>query len=434
MTTTTTMFTPHHSSPLARTTSPFKDPRPPPCTPAKTARLWDEYEQRAVENARKRDRTSTTTQPQWSSASNIGGFDPRVALPTTARSSFDFKFRRGHVATPSTTVATCKTCKQAITYASGICERCQRTIVIAPPAGEITPPISPTARTFTSAKHQQPRKPSSEETVMPIAISPTRMSFCPLPSQRVDPPIRLDSLRPPPPPSAILEPARTRKVSLTDPNQPFLRLQITGQQQPYQPRAHSQSHPTTPTFLPTTPPSTSHSCASTRPSSLANIVSLPTSAYPYSRNNSATPSDFSTLFPYASTATNTSPPSLCRSSYALQNTTSAWDDWDSDSEGEKVRLVGWIGRRKAKGKSSDKGSKGSIDSFGSDGDVFGRERRSRESSSREEDRLERVRLETAESARTSRVERDSGVLGKSGKKKTRPNGFVRVISCGCSQA
>ncbi|KAH9868562.1 hypothetical protein J1614_007634 [Plenodomus biglobosus] len=432
MATTTTMFAPHHSSPLARTSSPFRDPRPPPCTPAKTAKLWDEYEKRALENARKRDWASKTSppQPQRSSASDIGGLDSKAAPPTTARSSFDFKFRRGHAATPSTTVSTCKTCRQAITYASGICERCQRTIIIAPPSGEITPPISPTGRAFSPSDLQQFRKPSLDEVTMPVAISPTRKSFCPLPSQGIDPPIRLDSLRPPPPPSAILEPGRSRKASLTDPNEPFLRLQITGQQT-YQPRAHSQSHPTTPTFINTSPPSTSHSRASTRPSSLANIASLPASAYPYTRNNSVTPSELSTLFPYASTIT-TSPPSLCRSSYALQNTTSAWDDWDSDSEGEKVRLVGWIGRRKAKGKSSDKESKGSIDSFGSDGDVFLRDKKSRES--KEEERLERARLETAESARASRLSRDSQMHEQSVKKKRRPSGFVRVISCGCSSA
>ncbi|KAI8937849.1 hypothetical protein NX059_005538 [Plenodomus lindquistii] len=266
---------------------------------------------------------------------------------------------------------------------------------------------------------------------MPVAISPTRKSFCSLPSQRVEPPIRLDSLQPPPLSCAIQEPSRSRKVSLTDPNEPFLRLQITGQQQAYQPGAHSQSYPTTPTFGPATSPLTTYSRASTRPSSLANIASLPASAYPYTRNNSATPSDLSALFPYASTIT-ASPPSVCRSSYALQNTTSAWDDWDSDSEGEKVRLVGWIGRRKAKGKSADKESKGSIDSFGSEG--VGSVRDTKSSESKDEDKLDRVRLETAESARASRLSRDSQRQEQSMKKKRRPSGFVRVISCGCSQA
>lgn len=94
--------------------------------------------------------------------------------------------------------------------------------------------------------------------------------------------------------------------------------------------------------------------------------------------------------------------------------------------------MGWIGRRKAKGKSSDKESKGSIDSFGSDGDAFLRDKKSRES--KEEDRLERARLETAESARASRLSRDSQMDEQSVKKKRRPSGFVRVISCGCSSA
>lgn len=282
-------------------------------------------------------------------------------------------------------------------------------------------PPSPPARSRASTK-----RASLEDGNMPVASSPTRKSFCPLPSQRVDAPVRLDSLRPPPPPSAVPEPARNRKVSLTDPNEPFLRLQITHHQTSYQPRAHSQSHPTTPTFLPNTS-STTKPRASTRPSSLANNTSLPPSTHHSTRNNSATPSDLSSLFPYASTVT-TSPPSVCRSSFALQNPTSAWDDWDSESEGEKVRLVGWIGRRKAKGKSVDKESKNSIDSTSSEGDMLVRDKKA----SKEEDRLEKFRLQTAESARTSRLSRDSQTQEQSAKKK-RPSGFVRAISCGCRQ-
>jgi len=240
----------------------------------------------------------------------------------------------------------------------------------------------------------------------------------------------------------MAEPARSRKASLTDPNEPFLRLQTTQQKTTYQPRAHSQSHPTTPTFL-TNPSSAAPSRASTRPSSVANVGSLsPTCAYPYSRNNSATPSDLSTLLPYSSTAT-TCPPSAGRSSFALPNPTSAWDDWDSESEGEKVRRVGWMGRRKAKGKSTDKDSKGSIDSTSSEGDFFLRAKKGskadEEEEEEEEDRLEQARLDMAERVRASRLSRDRPMQAalakeaKEKKKKTRPSGFVRAISCGCRQ-
>jgi hypothetical protein len=101
-TTVSTMFAPHQSSPLTRTTSPLKNPRPPPSTPAKTAKLWDEYERRAIEIARKRDRATQASHPQRSSASDIGK-GRKSNDGTTSRSSFDFKFRRVHAATPSTT-------------------------------------------------------------------------------------------------------------------------------------------------------------------------------------------------------------------------------------------------------------------------------------------------------------------------------------------
>lgn len=414
------MFTPQHSSPLARTTSPFKDPRPPPCTPGKTAKLWDEYEARAVENARKRDRKS---HPQRSSTPT-GRKGSEMATPpkvTAARSSFDFKFRRGHTVTPSATVSICKTCKQPVTYSSGICERCKQTIVLTSSTSETTPSLSPSARNFASTNLQQLHNSSLEEISMPISASPTRRSFCPLPTKLLDPPVRLDSLRPPPSLDATLEPARSRKVSLTDPNDTILRLQIT-QQHAYENRSHS--HPATPTFAPATPPSTSHSQSSTRPSSLTNMSQLPTSTYPYTRNDSATPSELSSMFPYISSVA-ASPPSLCRSSYTVQNTMSAWDDWDSDDECEKMRLVGWMGRRKAKRKSGEKESKGSMDSFNSEPETT-KDRRSKQS--REDERLEQARLETAEIARASRIASESKSVGR-----RRPSGFVRVISCGCSQ-
>ncbi|KAH7402522.1 hypothetical protein BKA66DRAFT_507452 [Pyrenochaeta sp. MPI-SDFR-AT-0127] len=407
--TSTMTFAPHQSSPLARTISPFKDPRPPPpCTPAKTAKLWDEYEKRALENARRRDGTTEVMSPQRSSASVVGKDDEMHSIPATTimRSSFDFKFRRARVATPSTTVAICGTCKQPITFASGICERCKKTIILATSTGETTPPLSPSLHKDSSV----------EELTISPSTSPKRRSFCPLPSQLVEQPIRISSLRPPPVQEICLEPNRCRKTSLTDPNEPFLRLQIANQHA----SPHSYSHPTTPTHsnMPTTPPSTSHSRSSTRPSSLANIASI--NLFPYARNNSVTPSELSALYPYASTTT-TSPPSLCRSSYALQNTTSAWDNWDSDEE-EKVGLVGWMGRKKGKGKGTGKGSKGSIESLESLGIMDNM--KSKTKKSREDERLEQARRETIEIVRANK---------SASAKKKRPSGFVRVISCGCSE-
>lgn len=412
-------FAPHQSSPLARTISPFKDPRPPPpCTPAKTAKLWDEYEKRAVENARRRDGTAQAPSHQRSSAFEVGKDGELHPIPATTitRSSFDIKFRKARVATLSTTVAICGTCKQPITFASGICESCQRTIILPAPTGETTPPLSPSVRNYGSTDLVKLHKDSSvEEFITPTSTSPKRRSFCPMPSQATDPPIRLSSLRPPQAQVIHLEQNRSRKTSLTDPNEPFLRLQIANQQAF---SSRSYSHPTTPTHsnIPTTPPSTSHSRSSTRPSSLANTASVNLS--PYTRNISNALSELSALDPYTTT---TSPPSVCRSSYALQNTTSAWDNWDSDEE-EKVGLVGWMGRKKGKGKGAGKGSKGSIESLESLGTMDDMRSKTK---SREDERLEQARRETVEIVRASK--------SSSVRREKRPSGFVRVISCGCSK-
>ncbi|KAF1940506.1 hypothetical protein EJ02DRAFT_504133 [Clathrospora elynae] len=387
------------------TASLFKDPSTPQCTPVKTAKLWDET----------RDRTTQASHPQRASASEVRR-ERNSNDGSSTRSSFDFKFRRAHAETPSTTVAICKSCKQAIT-----------TIVLLSSTGETAPPLSPAARNLTSTDIQQVHKDSSvKEIIMPTSTSSKRKSFCPMPTQFFDPPIRFSSLPPPPTQEAVREPARSMNPSLTDPNEPFLRLQTT---HPNAPRSQSNSHPASPTYIPTTPTSTSHSRSSTRPSSLANVASLPASAYPYARNNSATPSEFSTLYPYSSTVT-TSPPSLCRVSYALQNTTSAWDDWGSDDDAEKVRLVGWMGRRKVKSRGSGKEGKESMDSSGSDEGVMvskEKEQVMKDKSNTEEDRLERARVETAENAKASRI------ASIDVKRKKRPSGFVRVFSCGCSQ-
>ncbi|OAL56837.1 hypothetical protein IQ07DRAFT_19835 [Pyrenochaeta sp. DS3sAY3a] len=439
-------FAPHQPSPLARALSPLKDPPPPPpSTPTKTAKLWDEYEKRAVENARRRETTMQAPCPQRSSGPHVvQGYQAQpAAAMTVTRSSLDFKSRRKHMATPSTTVAICKTCQQPITYSNGICERCMKRIILLPATGETTPPLSPSARNFASTDLQQLHRISSiEEVHMLKSTSPKRKSFCPLPSQLMDPPIRLSSLRPPPP-EVHLEPNRARKTSLTDPNEPFLRLQTTRSTQSH---SHAYSQPATPTTLaystvPTTPPSTSHSQSSTRPSSLATAALLPTSTppYTYARNLSATPSDLSALYALPSTP-NTSPASLSRVNYALQNTTSAWDDWDSDSEEEKVGLVGWMGRKRGKSKVGGEKSRwsrerarSSKDSFATSEDdgifmaIAGRQKGEKSSVSREEERLQRARRETLELVRAS-----GRKGGEKSEKRGKARSFVRVISCGCS--
>jgi hypothetical protein len=396
-------FAPHQPSPLARTTSPFKDPRTPPSTPGKTAILWDEYEKRAVENARRRECHSQILSPHRSSASDL----PRTSATViaSARSSFDFKFRSRVTTSPSKTVAICKTCQQPITYASGFCEPCKKTIIL-PTSGESTPPLSPSARNFASADLQElHRKLSREEATTQKVTSPKQRLFCPMPTQMLDPPIRLSSLRPPPGQESTIEANRGRKTSLTDPNEPFLRLQIAPST--YQPR--TGSHPASPTYPPTTPPSTAQSRTSTRPSSLANTVSplspavhIPT--HPYIRHNSATPSELSTLYPYTSRTA-----SVNTTGYGLQHATSAWDDWDSDEDGEKAGLVGLM---RSIGKAKKKERSDSLESVSV--------------------KLNVAREEERKKSRESRRKSDESEV--KGKKNRRPSGFVRAISCGgCSE-
>jgi hypothetical protein len=399
-TTSTMTFAPHQPSPLARTTSPFQDPRTPPTTPGKTAKLWDEYEKRAVENARRREGNSQGSHTQRSSASDLSRNSATVIA--SARSSFDFKFRSRATASSTSTVAICKSCKQPIAYASGICEPCKKTIILPPTSGESTPPLSPASRNFASSDLQElNRKLSREENTTPQVTSPKRRSFCPMPTQMLDPPIRLSSLRPPPGQEPVVEANRTRKTSLTDPNEPFLRLQIAPTT--YQPR--SGSHPASPTYPPTTPPSTSHSRTSTRPSSLANTVSprspavhIPT--HPYGRHNSATPSELSSLYPH------TSRTASVNTGYGLQHATSAWDDWDSDEEGEKAGLVGLM---KSIGKAKKKERNDSMESVSA--------------------RLDFAREEERKKSREQRRQSEDSD-DKEAKKKKRPSGFVRAISCG----
>lgn len=87
---------------------------------------------------------------------------------------------------------------------------------------------------------------------------------------------------------------------------------------------------------------------------------------------------------------------MCRASYQLQNTTSAWEDSDSEDE-EKVGLVRyWRGRRW-------RGSRGSLG---------GQSTQARRDSATNEDDVKKA---------------DASASGK------KRRGFVRVISCGCNE-
>ncbi|KAF1974332.1 hypothetical protein BU23DRAFT_115166 [Bimuria novae-zelandiae CBS 107.79] len=405
-------FTPQHPSPLARTTSPFKNPRTAPSTPGNTEHVWDEYEKRAVENARRRDTMWSTSrrqtqQSRFSSATVldiIKSYDPHSSprVPSIKDSPrFDFGFptqqRPQLPVTESTTVAICKTCKGSITSTLGICEACKKTIVLSSPA-QATPPLTPTTQSFTLADPTQKGETSPANKDMRTSTSPKRRSRRISSAQLVDPPIRLSSLRPPPPsqstPRLSAETSRPRNASLPGSFETLKRLPISRKPVPLY-----ASVPATPT----TPPSTAHSYHSatrTRPCSLANITTPPvteTSSYRSTRHNSATPSELSTLFPYlSSSTTTTSPPSVYRASYQLQNTMSAWEDSDSEDE-EKVGLVKyWRGRKW-------RSSRGSL------GSQSGQARRESTETGNEE-------------------ERRSAEMPVGGRKR---RGFVRVISCGC---
>ncbi|KAH8723932.1 hypothetical protein GQ44DRAFT_728232 [Phaeosphaeriaceae sp. PMI808] len=401
-------FAPHQPSPLARVISPFQVPRTPPNTPRDTAKLWDECERRAVENAMRRDELLRLSQAQCCSASDL----PRTSTKTTStKRSFDFPLKDRFTASPFTAVAICKICKQPVTYASGICEPCKKNIL---PShfGELTPLLSPSARNFASVDLQKlHRTASREEATTPIVTSPKGKSVCPMPTQLLDPPIRLSSLRPPPLEEEAVEMTRTRKVSLTDPNEPFLRLQIAPTV--YHPRAFS--HSTTPTFPPT-PPSTPHSRASTRSSSLGNNTVSPlstavhTPAYQYARHTSATPSELSTLYPYTSGAAR-----MNATGYGTQNATSAWDDWDSDEE-EKSGLVGLM---MGIGKAHRGKKKGRCDSKTNWDGVSAKLSVAREDE-KKKSREQKRNSEGKESLAASAVQG----------RKLKPRAFVRAISCG----
>jgi len=88
---------------------------------------------------------------------------------------------------------------------------------------------------------------------------------------------------------------------------------------------------------------------------------------------------------------------VSRASYQLHNATSAWDDWDSEDEEEKIGLVGYWKGRKWRGSRGSLGAQGST-STGTRRDSAGKEA-------------------------------GGGAKAEAGRKR---RGFVRVISCGCS--
>ncbi|KAF2643290.1 hypothetical protein P280DRAFT_505448 [Massarina eburnea CBS 473.64] len=352
---TTITFDRNQSSYLTRTMSPLDDSRSPPCTPRSTAKLSTRFSSDTVLGIIK------SYDPHSS---------PRVPCPSPpvgVSPRFDFGFNSSHKVADSTSdaaVAICRTCQQPIPSSPGVCERCKQTIILPSPSGVNTPASSP--------PKWKTHRPSSTSV------------------QLVDPPIRLSSLRPPPKPRtdsprSSHEGSRSRKASLTDPNEPFLRLQISRKPDPL---------PTTHPSTPTTPPSTSHARpfsptnSSTPLTRIATIANM-TTARPSTRHTSATPSELSTMYPDVASSATTSPPSVSRASYQLQHTTSAWDDWDSEEEEEKSLVKYWRGRRW-------RSSRGSLGGQGSGGS-----------------------------------RRDSE--GKDEGKKRRVGGFVRVISCGCAE-
>ncbi|KAL5388894.1 hypothetical protein PMIN03_003942 [Paraphaeosphaeria minitans] len=416
-------FTPQHSSPLARTISPFKDPRTPPCTPGNTAQLWDEYERRAVEDAKRRETTprSARRQAQASHLSSgtvynfIRSHDTHSSpRPSSTKKSpqlgFDFPTRQHpQLPTEPTTVAICKTCKGPIRSTLGICEGCKKTIVLSSPAGQATPPLTPTTPAFPASDLLRSAKPTSPGTTSPTSTSPRRRAHRSSASASAstphtfDPPIRLSSLRPPPTlqttPRSSLDAAlsRPRKASLPDAAD---RHHLT-----------RKPIPTPGPTSPMTPPSTSHSrtfshpspspWATARPCSLANITTPPTTAGAYysasARHSSvsgAAPSELASL-------PSTSPPSVCRASYSLQNTMSAWEESDSEDEEKRGLVKYWRGRR----------WRGSIGGGG---------RRASEAGGAGSGEGE------GEGANAN-ANAGSGKVGGKGRRR----GFVRVISCGC---
>ncbi|EMD89955.1 hypothetical protein COCC4DRAFT_158228 [Bipolaris maydis ATCC 48331] len=399
------------SPPTPGAASPPKSPRSP-CSPSKTAELWDGYERLAVEKAKERDELMHETHERNDCS--------------TSRTSFDFRFKRAQSTIPSTITSGCKFCGRPIIYASSMCEGCFKRTVVSPGNEEVTTPLG--AAEDNMAVSSLCKIPSREEIITPTYASPKRASFCPLPAHLTDASTRSSSTQP--------GSVGRRKKSPSEPTQPSLQLQIMPS------TSTSRSQANSAPMTPTSPPGTAHSLNSTRRSSLANVTMLPKSRYPHARNDSGTPSEFSTLYQTVSTTT-TPPASLRRFGYPLQNTTSAWDDWDSDEEEEQAEeeerpgLSSWMGRRKirsrngggAAGGGGGAAGKTSMDQYDSSGEEA-REKMTMARKSRD-DRVEQSRVESVggTSVRVERLvepSRDSKVK--------KPSGFVRALSCGCGTA
>lgn len=168
----------------------------------------------------------------------------------------------------------------------------------------------------------------------------------------------------------------------------------------------------------------------------------------YTCQNSATPSEYSQVHHYAPLAP-TSPPSLHHVNQGLQNTTSAWDDWDSDGE-EKIRLVGkW--KRNGKDKSLAHASTANLGSKEKERERADskvscssseerpshekHEKRSKSSMDRKSEKKQSKESPRTQSrmskyedskAKATSTERESYK-----KHKKRPSGLTRFLSCGC---
>ncbi|EOA81432.1 uncharacterized protein SETTUDRAFT_35269 [Exserohilum turcica Et28A] len=406
-----------HSSPTLGTGSPFKSHRPPG-VPSRTAELWDEYEKQAIEKAKERE--DAVPKPQAHFAPHLETSQIREQRDgSTARSSFDFRFRRAHAAA-------------AAAAASSTTNN----------TGDTTPPLSPIVHSFTSKDLQElHRSPTREEAIIPTASSPRRTSFCRLPPHLTDHSNRSAAMQLP-------VPLRVRTKSLVDPNEPALRLQIT--QQSFATLSHLNSPPMTPTSSPpwASQSSSSSTTCSTRRSSATTSNLLPKPRYLHTRNDSGTPSEFSAMYQTVSTAT-TPPASVHRFGYPLQNTMSAWDDWDSDEDddddaADRPGLTAWMGRRRGKSRGAGSsstgggggggGGKASIDQGDSSGEEPPRK-------SKQEERIDRVaRIEAvapigpagpAATTAVMRADRLVALPAKERVKRQGPSGFVRVLSCGC---
>ncbi|KAF2747459.1 hypothetical protein M011DRAFT_477107 [Sporormia fimetaria CBS 119925] len=444
-------FVPSQRSPLASASHIGDRRSASPLTPTRrTARLWDEYERRAVESARRRETSSTTVTQNTSSQrlSNgtvfeiIRSYDPG-STTSSPRPDLDVSPAHRKLSARPRTVAICKSCDEAIKSSTGVCEQCMKTIIL-PPSGESTPLLSTSCRNFGSTDlpklHRQTASGSSTPTSSSFNQRAQRLSSTDFVTRLTSLPQDTTSGAPS---TAIYPPRKSsrrtdsRNTSLNDLNDSLPRLHISRKPVP-----GSISVPSTRPSSPISPPC--KSAKAVRPSSATSTPpSRPHNRHQraYTRHPSITPSDLA-VYPYlspcsSSTAFGTSTPtsrcSVSRPSDVVPNMTSAWDDWDSE-EGEKVRLVGYF-----KGKKGKKSARGSRESGRSEGGVIGRRYS-------EDEEWETVTQSKSTSTRTEkgagkekktrkdgkdREGRERGNGKEKEKPKKRPTRFVRAMSCGC---